>query len=198
MAHFDVTVRTVDQVLPHPNADRLEMARVAGWACVIAPGQFKAGDLAAYIPEGAIVPPALLAELGLEGKLAGPAFNRVRAVMLRGQLSQGLLVPARPGWVEGQSVMAELGVEKFNPGVPEGAEGQRYVLEEDEYLPFDLESIQAYPDLITEGEEVVMTEKLHGVFVAVGLGAAGLAFLAVSTQTYRAARIPPSEALRYE
>lgn len=173
MANFDVIVHPIDLVEPHPNADRLEMARVGSWACVVAPGQFQAGDLAAYIPEGAIVPQDLLVQLGLEGKLAGPEFNRVRAVMLRGQLSQGLLVPARPGWLAGQSVMAELGVEKFNPGVPDGAQGQRYVLEEDEYLPFDVENIKDHPDLLVEGEEVVMTEKLHGTFIAVGARAGG-------------------------
>ena len=168
MAQFDVRVRRLDDVLPHPNADRLALAKVDGYLSVVARDQFQAGDLVAYIPEAAIVPPALQEEMGLVGKLAGPGANRVKAILLRGMLSQGLVLPARAGWSEGQSVMQELGVTKFEPGVPEGAEGERYALEPEEYLAFDIENIKAFGHLIQDGEPVVMTEKVHGVFMAVG------------------------------
>lgn len=168
MAAFDVTVRTLDEVAPHPNADRLELARVGGFHTVVAKGQFRAGDLIAYIPESAILPCDLLEAMNLTGKLAGQDFNRVKAVMLRGMLSQGLVLPAREGWQVGQSVMEELGVSKFDPGVPPGAEGERYALDQEEYVAFDIENIKAFPHLIAEGEDVVMSEKVHGVFMAVG------------------------------
>lgn len=168
MAKFDVTVRRLDEVSPHPNADRLALARVGGYHTVVAKDQFTPGDLIAYIPEAAVLPAGLLEAMGLTGKLAGPDFNRVKAVKLRGMLSQGLVLAARPDWVEGQSVMDELGITKLDPGVPEGAEGERYTLEQEEYVAFDIDNIKAYPDLIIEGEQVVMTEKVHGVFMAVG------------------------------
>lgn len=168
MATFDVLVRRLDLVLPHPNADRLELAVVGGYRCVVAKDQFKGGDLIAYLPEASVLPPALIEELGLVGKLAGPLKNRIHPVSLRGALSQGVVMRARPGWVEGQSVMEELGVEKFVPEIPTELLGAAYALEEHERLDFDIENIKAHPNLFQEGEDVVFTEKVHGVFMAIG------------------------------
>lgn len=168
MATFDVLVRRLDQVLPHPNADRLELAAVGGYRCVVGKGQFQAGDLIAYLPEAAILPLPLAQELGLEGKLAGPEKNRIHPVRLRGVLSQGVVMKARPEWREGQSVMEELGVVKFVPEIPKELLGSTYILEEHERLDFDIENIKAHPNLFEAGEEVVLTEKVHGVFMGLG------------------------------
>lgn len=168
MAHFDVLVRRLDAVEPHPNADRLDLAVVGGYRAVVGKGQFQTGDLIAYLPEASVLPDALIAELGLTGKLAGPDANRIHAVKLRGALSQGVVMKAREGWVEGQSVMAELGVAKFEPEVPAELRGSVYPLEREEGLTFDVENIKLYPDLFSPGEPVVFTEKVHGVFLAVG------------------------------
>ncbi len=48
-----------------------------------------------YVPEQAVLPEELVAELGLTGKLAGSAPNRVKAIRLRGELSRGVV--CRPG-----------------------------------------------------------------------------------------------------
>lgn len=168
MSTFDVRVRRLDEVLPHPNAERLELAAVGGYRCVVAKGQFRAGDLVAYLPEASILPLTLADELALTGKLAGPEKNRIHPVSLRGALSQGVVMKARAHWQEGQSVMNELGIEKFSPEIPKELLGSAYTLEEHERLDFDIENIKAYPDLFKVGEEVVITEKLHGVFMAVG------------------------------
>ena len=81
----------------HPNADLLELAQVGDYLSVVAKGQFKTGDLGAYIPEGAIVPQAVLVKLNLVDKLAGTEKNRVKAVKLRGILSQGIVYPVQQG-----------------------------------------------------------------------------------------------------
>lgn len=175
MATFDVLVRRLDEVFPHPNADRLELAAVAGYRCVVLKGQFQAGDLIAYLPEAAVLPDALIAELGLTGKLAGTHANRIHPVSLRGALSQGVVMAARSTWREGQSVMAELGITKYAPEIPAELLGSAYVLEEHERLDFDIENIKAYPHLFQDGEPVVFTEKVHGVFMAVGAVPADLA-----------------------
>ena len=51
MASFDVLVRRLDDVVPHPNADRLDLAVIGGYRCVVGKSQFSAGDLVAYLPE---------------------------------------------------------------------------------------------------------------------------------------------------
>ncbi len=90
---------------------------------MIGKGQYRAGDLAAYLPEGSILPDTLIARLDLVGKLAGGAKNRIRAVKLRGCLSQGILVDVPPGLCEGDDASNALGVVKYEPAVPSAMGG---------------------------------------------------------------------------
>lgn len=90
MSSFKVTVERLE-IHPHPNADALELAQVGLYRAVVPKGVYKSGEYAVYIPEQAILPPALIMELGLEGRLAGREKNRVKAIRLRGELSQGII-----------------------------------------------------------------------------------------------------------
>ena len=74
MATFESRIHAL-RIEPHPNADRLELAAVGGFRCVVGKGSFTDGDLAAYIPEGAVCPDWLIAELGLE--TSWPASGRI-------------------------------------------------------------------------------------------------------------------------
>jgi RNA ligase (TIGR02306 family) len=166
MSTFAVKVRRVT-VMPHPNADLLELGTVDDYHVVIAKGAFMTGDLAVYIPEQAIVPVDLIAALGLEGKLAGAETNRVRAIKLRGELSQGLLYRPAPwptAWVEGVEVSAELGITKWEPPIPLSMAGDVVRAPFDTIFRTytDIENVKAFPQVLRDGEEVVMTEKLHG------------------------------------
>ena len=55
MAAFESRIHSL-RIEPHPNADRLELAAVGGYRCVVGKGSFTDGDLAAYIPEGSVCP----------------------------------------------------------------------------------------------------------------------------------------------
>ena len=101
MSTFAVLVVRV-VIEPHDNADALEIARVGDYRSIVRKGQFTTGELVAYIPEQSVLPGEVLDELGLRGKLAGKEGNRVKAIKLRGVLSQGLVYPARAGWVVGR------------------------------------------------------------------------------------------------
>jgi hypothetical protein len=109
MATFETkVVRLV--IEPHKDADTLEIALIGGYRAVVPKGQFKTGDLAAYIQEASIVPDEIIEEMGLTGRLAGSKHNRVKALRLRGIFSQGLVYPARSHWNEGDNVMDEMGI----------------------------------------------------------------------------------------
>ena len=84
---FTVEVRTLDEVRPHPGADRLDVGRIGGYQTILAKGRHQAGERVLYVPEAALLPAELVAEMGLTGKLAGPGRNRVKAIRLRGVLS---------------------------------------------------------------------------------------------------------------
>lgn len=168
MSTFRVPVVTTI-IRPHPAADRLEIGQVAGYQTIVPKGLFRSGDLAAYLPEDAVVPDSILDELGLRGKLAGPAANRIRAQKFRGILSQGLLYPARAHWREHDDVQTELGVVKYLPPIPPHFKGDVYNPGREALLSYDIENYQVYPDLLHEGEPVVLTEKLHGTCVQISV-----------------------------
>jgi len=163
MATFTVTVLPV-KIEAHPNADTLEVACIGDYKAIVRKGDFGNGDHVAYIPEGAVLPEELIAEMGLTGRLAGADKNRVKAVKLRGVLSQGLVYPARKGWRKGDDVSAELGIFKYEPVVPAGFQGELMAVGGERTIHYDIENIKKYPRVFSDGDPVVMTEKLHGTF----------------------------------
>ncbi|MEW2415444.1 RNA ligase (ATP) [Streptomyces sp. NPDC046866] len=168
MSTLRVTVEELT-VHEHPNADALELAQVGLYRAVVAKGAYRTGEFALYIPEQAVLPAGLIEELGLTGRLAGSSADRVKAVRLRGELSQGLVCrPAALADVdlaqaarEGTDFAELLGITKWAPPVPTTMSGE--VEAAPELLPWvDIENLQRYPQLFEAGEQVVLTEKLHG------------------------------------
>jgi RNA ligase (TIGR02306 family) len=175
MSGFNATIYRI-AVEEHPGADRLEIGRIPGqdYQFVVGKGQFAAGDLFVYIQEGSLVPAAILQEMGLTGKLAGPEANRVRAQKFRGILSQGLAY--RPSawlghWTEGMDVAGELGIARWEPPIPlEMAGVARPAPGGTIFRAYtDIENHQRYPGVIAEGEPVAITEKLHGTCCLCGI-----------------------------
>ncbi|MEU6068147.1 RNA ligase (ATP) [Streptomyces sp. NPDC047082] len=166
------TLRVTAEVLTvheHPNADALELAQVGLYRAVVAKGAFRTGEAAVYIPEQSVLPAGLIEELGLTGRLAGGNADRVKAVRLRGELSQGIVcrpkaladVDLTRAAAEGTDFAEALGITKWVPPIPPTMNGD--VESAPDLLPWvDIENIQRYPGIFTAGEDVVLTEKLHG------------------------------------
>lgn len=166
------TLRVTAEVLTvheHPDADALELAQVGLYRAVVAKGAYRTGDAAVYIPEQAVLPAGLIEELGLTGRLAGTKADRVKAVRLRGELSQGIVcrpkaladVDLTRAAAEGTDFAEALGITKWVPPIPPTMNGD--VESAPELLPWvDVENIQRFPDVFAPGEAVVLTEKLHG------------------------------------
>ena len=121
----------IDNVEIHPNADLLDICTVKGWKCVTKRDEFKPGDLAIYCSIDSWIPHTLAPFLskgqhprvydGIEGE-------KLRTVKLRGQISQGLILPrstipaadrfGMPTVIsEGDDVTATLGIVKYEPPV---------------------------------------------------------------------------------
>ncbi|MFJ7076686.1 RNA ligase (ATP) [Streptomyces sp. NPDC098781] len=166
------TLRVTAEVLTvheHPDADALELAQVGLYRAVVAKGAYRTGEAAVYIPEQSVLPAELIEELGLTGRLAGSNADRVKAVRLRGELSQGIVcrpkvladVDLGAAATEGTDFAERLGITKWVPPIPPTMSGD--VESAPDLLPWvDIENIQRYPDIFTPGEPVVLTEKLHG------------------------------------
>ncbi len=79
----------IDEILPIPDADKIEMARVGGWQVVVAKkDNFKVGDKVVYIEIDSVVPNDREEFAFLQDKK-----YKVKTIKLRGQVSQGLIMP---------------------------------------------------------------------------------------------------------
>jgi RNA ligase (TIGR02306 family) len=90
------TIRKIDQLLPIEGADAIECAVVGGWKVVAQKGLYNVGDLAVYFEIDSWIPTELAPFLS-KGKepreFEGVKGERLKTIKLRGQLSQGLLMP---------------------------------------------------------------------------------------------------------
>lgn len=161
VASFDCRVyEIIVEKHPDPEVVSLELARIGGYLCVVPKDKYKNGDKVVYIPEQAVVPENILEEMNLKGRLAGSKGNRVKAIKLRGVISQGLIYPAKDEWKVGDDVKEELNITKYEPPIPDELKGE--VSSWDVRIKFDVENIKKYDDIIQDGEEVIFTEKIHG------------------------------------
>jgi RNA ligase (TIGR02306 family) len=169
MSEWHVETVRVGKVEKHPNADTLSVTQVhGGYPVIFRTGDMQEGDLAVYIPVDSIVPDV--------PQFAFLQKRRIKAKKLRGVYSQGLLIPVT-GEVHlqlapdggpvtpGVSVHELLGITKWEPDIeyiftngpqepgPEGWDFIKYT---------DIEGLRRYKNVLEEGEEVVITEKIHG------------------------------------
>lgn len=92
-------VVAIDDVIAHPNADKLSIAIIGGWQVCVKLNEFKKGDLALYCEIDSLVPVDIPEFNFLEDrkdslKVFGErTYSRVKTIKLRKELSQGLLVP---------------------------------------------------------------------------------------------------------
>lgn len=161
MSTFKVEVVKINQINSHPNADRLDIASIEGMAykVVTAKGNFQPGDLAFYFPIDSVIPDAFLDRFGIRPYYS----NKLRAAKLRGIFSEGLLIPVDHDLTGnvGDDYTEYFGVTKYEYPIPQNMSGEmeapigRYKFPSPEQL-------KRYRDVLHEGEEVVVTEKIHG------------------------------------
>lgn len=119
------TIRKIDELNPIEGADAIECAVVGGWKVVAQKGLYQVGDLAVYFEIDSWIPHELAPFLS-KGKepreFEGVKGERLRTIKLRGQLSQGLLMPLQTVYelpsttncdVEGDDVTEALGIKKW-------------------------------------------------------------------------------------
>lgn len=166
---FKISEHTCDVVEiklePHPNADSLSLVKVGDFQCAVRTDDWKDGDLAVYIPPDNVVPETK--DFEFLGK-----HRRIKARKLRGEWSVGLLIPAPDGSKIGDDYMERLGIIHYEPQVhgnfTTGGDNVIPPKKEDEissplFSPkYDVLNFRKYSDKFTDGEEVIITEKLHG------------------------------------
>lgn len=180
MSEFKVSFERISEIFPHPNADRLELARVEGMAFqfIVGKDQYKVGDAVIYFPVDSLLTPKIIADLQLEGKLSGKDKNRVKTIKLRGAISQGLVCLPSQVFYDGSDDYYM--VYEFGMDVTELLGVTKYEVIEDVRTNIGKTKTRTLPDMVShydiEGadrnvkivnehlfnEPVFITEKLEG------------------------------------
>lgn len=172
------TVRMVAEITPIPEADTIEAVRVDGWICVAKKGDFQVGKLAVYLEIDSWVPHTIAPFLTKPDRdpkvFEGVEGERLRTIKLRGQISQGLLLPITVAYAahnspfyvpqEGEDLTELLGIKKWeralHPSLAGTARGNfpSFLRKTDE------ERVQNLPKVLEQyaGESFEETLKLDG------------------------------------
>ena len=168
------SVETVWKIEPIEGADKIELAHVLGWQCVVKKGEIKEMENAVYFEIDAFLPieeryEFLRASSYKNTDIMGEGF-RLKTQKFKGQISQGLLLPLSmfpeldPDTPKGTSVANKLGIRKWE--IEERASTGGNIIGS---LPYtvphtDETRVQAEPGLIEEfrGLEYYITTKMDG------------------------------------
>lgn len=120
MARKLISIQKIINLEPIESADKIEKATVQGWHVVVSKSEnHKIGDLIAYVEIDTQLPSIPMFEFLKDKKY------RVRTIKLRGQVSQGLIIPLREieknfnvdisKFKEGDDITSLIGATKYDP-----------------------------------------------------------------------------------
>jgi RNA ligase (TIGR02306 family) len=173
----------------HPNADRLVIATPKGtnWQCIAQRDGLEGASSAVYIPIDSMLPYPLAKFLDIPDAKPGHGY-RIRPVKIRGERGYGMLISTSAiktylaeayegSWLVNAAQLGEtitvgtdvaeiLGITKFSPPPQPGS------ITFENPAGFenctDIESFKTFADVLTEENEVVVTEKIHGTSFKAG------------------------------
>ena len=176
------SIQRVWKIEPIEGADKIELAHVLGWQCVVNKGQFQPMDLGVYFEIDSFLPirpefEFLRSSSYKNSDLMGEGF-KLRTQRFRGQISQGLLLPlsilpdaSAADYQVGQDVTEKLGVKKWE--IEERATTGGNVVGT---LPYDVPHtdetrVQAAPKLIDgfAGLEYYISTKMDGTSCSISV-----------------------------
>ena len=130
------TIRRIKEIKPIEGADAIELAVVNGWQVVVAKNAgHQVGDLVVYCEIDSFLPTEPEFEFLRKSsykKMGDQEGFRLRTIKLRGQVSQGLIIPLKDAyslykrstpnldmqWFEGLDVTEMIGIVKYEPPIP--------------------------------------------------------------------------------
>lgn len=171
------TIRVISDIRPIEGADMIEIATVGGWNVVVAKNVgHKVGDHVVYCEIDSFLPIKEEFEFLRKSsykKMGDQEGFRLKTIKLRGQVSQGLILPMSVfgdfGWTayEGLDVTNRLGIVKYEPPIPAELSGKvkggfpSFLRKTDEERVQNL--VKEYGEYkLTSAHQFYMTEKLDG------------------------------------
>lgn len=89
------TIRKISDIQPIEGADRIQLAIVDGWKTIVQNGKFNIGDFCVYFEIDSLIPETneVFSFLQTTKKFEGKTWKYLKTIRLRGQISQGLILP---------------------------------------------------------------------------------------------------------
>lgn len=175
------SIQRIWKIEPIEGADRIELAFVLGWQCVVNKGQFEPMDLAVYFEIDSFLPIRTEFEFMRNScykktDVMGEGF-RLRTMRFRGQISQGLLLPLSrfpeiaAGAEPGTDVTELLGIRKWEIEEKVTTGGTVVGTLPADVPHTDETRVQAEPELIGDfaGLEYYISTKMDGSSHSVSL-----------------------------
>ena len=168
-------VSKINEVRPIEGADKIELAVIGGWTCIIQKDKYKINNLVVCATTDAVIPEDLALELNVVNYLR--KGNRVKTIKLKGVYSECLIIPfeyvSKKKVKEGSDVMDILGVFKYEPPVKliQLASGKkiRYSENPNFHIYYKFPNIKNVPGRFTEEDVVEITRKIHGTNARYGI-----------------------------
>lgn len=182
MSDWNPIVVRLGKIGTLPGSDFLEITTIMGeFPVILRKGEFQEGQLASFIPYDSVVPDNQfwhwLAKPQKRDKdgavLIGPPpvgqvktkDLTVKSKRIRGTYSEGLIVEAPLGMVEGDSIIEHFGLTKrvYEEELPDTLDVGNESAPKTFSLPkYDLDGLAKYGYVFDDGEEVLITEKVEG------------------------------------
>lgn len=172
MADFKVSKEQIE-VKEHPNAHSLDILKVGGYQMVAKKGIYQTGDVVVVIPKASVIPPGPILD-EFQTYLVGPEKNRVKAIRLRGEVSEAITWPvdkiseatttkAQKAFALfadiGEDISTSFGITEYEPPIPSSMKG-----DVEPYSGYarkhDVFHYASYVEELTG--DVIVTEKIHG------------------------------------
>lgn len=133
-----VSLKKIENLSPHPNADRLEIAKIGGWNIIVGKNCFSIGEEVIFFEIDALIPVSSewISE-DLRKKLQNnkrDEYYRLRTLKLRDLISQGLIIAKSdiPNLDFSSDISEQLGV-------------KRYKIKIDDFIPKDKVDVEEFP-----------------------------------------------------
>ena len=127
-------IEKIETLSPILGADKIEVAQVLGWQCVVKKGEFKVGDKVIYVEVDSVMPQTPEYEFLRDKKF------RVRTIKLKGEISQGLVIPLPNSLKDkkiGEDVTEFLGITKYlSPSEKEELDQQEINIKKNKFIKF--------------------------------------------------------------
>lgn len=160
-------VAAIEEITAIPGADLIVAYRVGGWWVVDKKDAYKLGDYAVYCSIDSWIPHTVAPFLskGHEPReYNGVKGERLRTIKLKGQISQGLLLPLEGDLPLGYACAELLGIQKWEAPTPVQLAGEIRGLFPSEVPKTDQERVQNLTNELIDWQdlEFEVTEKLDG------------------------------------